>query len=318
MRKPKVSVIVPNYNHVNYLPQRLDSIFNQTFQDFDVILLDDCSTDNSREILNQYRNHPKVSTIIFNEHNSGSTFIQWDKGIKLANGEFIWIAESDDWCEPTLLEVCVDALCRNSTTTLSYVQSYFISGVNRIEWISKQDELERTLPGNDFIKKHMVSRNAIFNASMAVFRRSAYYQVDPNFKNFIFCGDWLVWIGIAGQGDVFISGKVLNYFRSHDTDVSGKSYASGINFVEELQILFNLVDKNQISDSEFLTALMAKHINFKLSKYTYSQQMVLKIEALFYLDEHTKLFNSRLKRNYIEINLKRKMVSLIKKFVLWK
>jgi glycosyltransferase involved in cell wall biosynthesis len=57
----KVSVIVPNYNHAKYLPRRLDSIFNQTFQDFEVILLDDCSTDNSLSIPGEYVKHPKVS-----------------------------------------------------------------------------------------------------------------------------------------------------------------------------------------------------------------------------------------------------------------
>ncbi len=69
---PRVSVIVPNYNHGKYLPLRLESIFNQTFQDFEVILLDDCSSDNSREILELYRNHPKVSTIIYNKRIRGS------------------------------------------------------------------------------------------------------------------------------------------------------------------------------------------------------------------------------------------------------
>ena len=51
---PQVSVIVPNYNHAPYLRQRLDSIFNQNFQDFEVIILDDCSTDNSKEIIEEY------------------------------------------------------------------------------------------------------------------------------------------------------------------------------------------------------------------------------------------------------------------------
>jgi len=48
---PKVSVIVPNYNHAPYLKQRIDSILAQSYQDFELILLDDCSTDNSREML---------------------------------------------------------------------------------------------------------------------------------------------------------------------------------------------------------------------------------------------------------------------------
>jgi glycosyltransferase involved in cell wall biosynthesis len=78
---PLVSIIVPNYNHEKFLKKRLDSIFNQTFQDFEVILMDDCSTDDSRIILSDYAKNSKVSHCIFNESNSGNTFKQWVKGL---------------------------------------------------------------------------------------------------------------------------------------------------------------------------------------------------------------------------------------------
>ncbi len=86
---PKVSVIVPNYNHSRFLVQRLDSIFNQTVQDFELILLDDCSSDNSEEILKQYANHAKVAHFITNKTNSGSPFRQWKKGVELARGTYV-------------------------------------------------------------------------------------------------------------------------------------------------------------------------------------------------------------------------------------
>lgn len=99
-----VSVIIPNYNHAAYLRQRIDSVLSQSFDDFELILLDDCSTDNSREVLESYWQHPKLSHLIYNETNSGSVFRQWQKGIDLAKGEFIWIAESDDYAHPQFLE----------------------------------------------------------------------------------------------------------------------------------------------------------------------------------------------------------------------
>ena len=90
----KVSVVIPNYNHARFLPKRVDSVLRQTFQDFDLILLDDCSTDDSRSILSKYADDPRVK-IEFNEVNSGSSFKQWNKGVGLARGEYVWIAESD-------------------------------------------------------------------------------------------------------------------------------------------------------------------------------------------------------------------------------
>lgn len=68
---PKVSVILPNYNHGRFLKRRLDSIFDQTFQDLEVIFLDDASTDNSMEVFAQYASNPKIKKVLVNSRNSG-------------------------------------------------------------------------------------------------------------------------------------------------------------------------------------------------------------------------------------------------------
>ena len=90
-----LSVIIPNYCHARYLKERIESILAQSYQDFELIILDDCSTDNSREIIEQYRSNPRVKHIVYNEQNSGSPFVQWQRGFTLASGEYIWIAL---WC----------------------------------------------------------------------------------------------------------------------------------------------------------------------------------------------------------------------------
>src|SRR5690349_2386149 len=108
-----ISVIIPNFDHASFLKQRIESVLNQTFQDFEIIILDDCSTDNSREIIEQYRQHPKVSHIEYNKTNSGSTFIQWQKGLSIAVGEYMWIAESDDVSSPKFIEKMVGLLQRD-------------------------------------------------------------------------------------------------------------------------------------------------------------------------------------------------------------
>src|SRR5712671_345349 len=107
--EPTVSVIIPNYNHARFLRQRVDSVLGQTFQDFELILLDDCSTDERQSIIPENAADPRVR-MEFNEKNSGSTFKQWNKGVRLARGEYVWIAESDDYAEPQLLEKLVSRL----------------------------------------------------------------------------------------------------------------------------------------------------------------------------------------------------------------
>lgn len=96
---PLITVIIPNFNHAKYLRERIDSVLNQTYNNIEVFLLDDCSNDNSKEILMSYESSPLVKGILLNEENSGSTFRQWQKGFELAHGEYIWIAESDDYCD---------------------------------------------------------------------------------------------------------------------------------------------------------------------------------------------------------------------------
>jgi len=88
---PKVSVIIPNYNHARFLEQRIQSILNQTYQDFEILYLDDASTDDSNEVFAQFKDDRRIRSIL-NQTNSGSPFKQWNRGIKAATGDYIWIA----------------------------------------------------------------------------------------------------------------------------------------------------------------------------------------------------------------------------------
>lgn len=306
---PEVSVIIPNYNHAAFLNERIDSVLDQTFRDFEVIILDDCSKDNSREIIESYRADARVSHIIYNDTNSGNTFRQWQKGIEMAKGEYIWIAESDDWCEPSFLYTLVQAFRKDPALVLGYVQSYAVDRDNNIQWVSRQDKLENTMEGNDFVKRHLLHGNAIFNASMAVFKRSAYIGIPGNYTGYKFCGDWLFWSEIARKGKVFISGKALNYFRNHNADVSGRAYSEGLNYVEELQVLFSFFDEKLIGEEEFISSLNAKYLRYKTSKNNFSEEVTRKIENLFYTDERTKVFKPRLIKTYRRTVLKQKIRS---------
>ena len=105
--EPLVSVIIPNYNYAHYLEERMDSVLNQTFQDFEIIILDDASTDGSIKVIEKYKSHPKIASVVINGSNSGSPFKQWKKGIQLARGKYIWIVEADDVADLSFLETTV-------------------------------------------------------------------------------------------------------------------------------------------------------------------------------------------------------------------
>src|SRR5262245_42246739 len=122
---PKVTVVIPNYNYARYLPRRIESVLGQTFGDFEVLLLDDASIDESREVIARYAGDPRVRTI-FNDRNSGSTFKQWNRGFREARGEYIWIAESDDYADLSLLAKLVDRLDGHPSVGLAYCQSWVV------------------------------------------------------------------------------------------------------------------------------------------------------------------------------------------------
>ena len=254
-----VSVIIPNYNHAQFLNLRIESVLRQTYRNFEVIILDDCSTDNSREIIELYRAHPHVSKIVFNETNSGTTFKQWQKGIELAQGEYIWIAESDDWCEPTFLEVLIDGVAINDEIVVGYCGAIVIADDNEILYTSNSKKINEVTDGVAFIKEQLLESNVIFNASMAVFRKETFKQISLEFTTYKFCGDWLFWIMLAQKGRVFTSGKYLNYFRKHGLDVSGKAMDNGTYFIEYPRIVKYLLDNGLIDEHQMRSLLFKKY-----------------------------------------------------------
>ncbi|RZK04461.1 MAG: glycosyltransferase family 2 protein, partial [Flavobacterium sp.] len=211
----KVSVIIPNCDHGSFLNQRIQSVLKQTFQDFEIIILDDCSTDNSKEIIEHYREHSKITSIIYNEKNSGSAFKQWEKGISVARGEWIWIAESDDWCEASFLDTIMDGLSENDQCVLGYCQSFAVGDDGVILWQTGARQLLAYHDGQEFINNRLLYVCDIVNASSVVWKKSEFQYIGKKYTNFKACGDWLFWIELVRRGQIMVSGKMLNYFRKY-------------------------------------------------------------------------------------------------------
>ncbi|MBS0216292.1 MAG: glycosyltransferase family 2 protein [Proteobacteria bacterium] len=277
---PEVSVIVPNYNHAPYLASRIDSILAQTWRDFELILLDDCSPDGSMAVLERYRDHPQVSHLVRNEVNGGTTFKQWEKGIALARGRYVWIAESDDWCEPTFLETLLAGLHADPDCVLAYCQAYFVGPDGVINWQSRADRLAETLDGREFIRRQMAP-TSIYNASMALWRRDLYEQVPRDYLDYRFCGDWLFWIGLARLGKVHISGRLLDYYRQHPQNVSTGVYRSGLNFVEEMQVANWMFDQGLLGDREYAAFFKKKYREYWPVRDRLDPGLHQQIRALF-------------------------------------
>ena len=275
---PFVSVVIPNYNHASYLPERIESVLAQTYRHFEVILLDDCSTDDSAAVLARYAGHEKVSYVVLNEQNSGSTFKQWARGIALAQGEWVWIAESDDWCEPTLLQTLMEGV--EPTISVAFCQSLMVQN-GRIIWSLNADFLSKSYDGREFVAEYMLKNSRMYNASMCIFRKGLYFQLDASYTHYKFCGDWLFWILLAQAGNVYVSGKVLNYFRKHAADVSGSATQNGLMYTEYLQLLDDLV-AHRVIDLAKRRELLKHKLNELLLNTKLAPAIVARIKPSYY------------------------------------
>lgn len=269
---PLVSVVVPSYNHEKFIKERIESILNQTFQDFELIILDDVSPDNSRAIIETYRNHPKVSHIVYNEKNSGSTFAQWNNAIfNYAKGKYIWIAESDDVADLNLLDTLVAALNNDQNIVVAYTQSSRMNANGEItgSWLDwthtlpegKKFEHSFTMDGYEYIEKYLIHKNTVPNASAVLFKKDVYKKVGGAEKNQKTTGDWHLWIKIILNGKVHFNSSELNKFRYHETSVIAR--ATTTNDKDKLSIKYKLLEnilnmrfqlKNEkifLSDSKF-------------------------------------------------------------------
>ena len=247
---PRVSVIIPNYNYEKYLEERIITVLSQSFQDYELIILDDCSTDNSREIIKTFQCNPHVSKIIYNEENSGSPFPQWERGINASTGEWIWIAESDDAADEHFLETLINEVNKNKNSVVAYSHSYMIDTQgNKLskDWDDNTlDNYSLTYNCNSFIHKKLIWNCCIYNASMVLFKKTTFYSIKNTYKQYSTCGDWAFWLEICSKGDVIEICKKLNFFRQHSKRATNNAARKGNDWMEVANILNNAIETYNI------------------------------------------------------------------------
>lgn len=244
--KPLVSVVVPNYNHAPYLKERIDSILSQSYKNIDLIILDDCSKDDSMDIIRLYEDRARI---VVNKENSGSPFRQWMKGIEMAKGSFVWIAESDDSSDPLFLEKAVEAMT-SSGSVLAFSRSKEIDSEGHalgIQRYQRDMEEDFSMDGKKFIKRYLSRKNVVANASAAVFRKDAALKADREFMDYSGAGDILFWSSIAEKGRVSFIAEPLNLFRQHGSNRTVQDALSGKGLHESLMVYRRLYEKGYIS-----------------------------------------------------------------------
>lgn len=228
----KVSVIIPNYNYAAFLEERIDSIIHQTYPIYELIVLDDCSSDNSVSLIEKKCSeltNVKIK-IIINQENSGSVFSQWQKGISQACGDYFWICEADDSAEPTFLETVMKGF-DDPKVVLSYSDSARIDDKNQLIRSDCQDLYNMfgcdhwdhpfVVDGKEEIRKYLSVLNTILNVSGVVWKKTDdILQIIEEAKKYKVAGDWYIYVKLLMNGKLAFFNQSLNYYRKHEGSVT--------------------------------------------------------------------------------------------------
>lgn len=259
-----VSVVVASYNHAEFLEQRMDSLINQTYPDMEILVIDDCSPDNSVEVLRKYEPHPRVKLVI-REKNSGWVAVS-NHGIDMSSGEFVIFSNCDDDCDPRMIERLVDAMRVNPTAGIAFCRSLMVDEHGRVlgDDFSIREPSFRvrcstdTLLTRKEISRFLLHSCVIPNLSAALIRRECFATIGNLSPDYHACSDWDLFFRIATGYDVAYVAEPLNRFRQHNTTIRSltKGRAAYEEFFRVLLGQIRLLDLTFIERCRFRTRVM--------------------------------------------------------------
>ncbi|WP_271504865.1 glycoside hydrolase family 99-like domain-containing protein [Bradyrhizobium sp. CCBAU 11357] len=234
---PTISVAVPNYNYAHCLPERLYTIFDQNHSIEELIVLDDCSKDDSISVIMKVaEERQRDLTLLVNEENSGSVFAQWTKAAEMAKGEFLWIAEADDLSEPTFLSSLLALMKADPNIAFGFTDSKSIDAEGQHVYESykpyyasiEPGALSKTevFEGREFVTRFLGVKNTILNVSSVLWRReallSALAACRKDLKDLRMAGDWRIYLEcLAAPGaKIAYVADPLNVHRRHAASVT--------------------------------------------------------------------------------------------------
>ncbi len=317
---PLVSVILPSYNHARYLPRRIESILEQTYVNIEILILDDCSPDNSREVIREYAARDARIEVYFNEHNSGSTFKQWKKGLDWAKGKYIWIAESDDFAEPAFLAQLVPMLEADDSVVLAHSNSTVVDENDTphgttADWKNERYHtnhwgIDHVADGRQEIEQYFQLGCIINNVSAVVFRRASIDAVGGIDTSYRYTGDWLLYLKLGLIGKMAYRAACLSNYRDHASNTTKKSYSDGSQLFERQRCFVFLYRAKVLSPAgmkRLLTTASGEYIMlaYELLRRTWRPKLfasyarrLLGIDLQFYLHMQTNVVRTLVRGNY--------------------
>ncbi len=218
-QKPLISVIIPSYNHEKYIAKAIESVLYQTYENFELIIVDDGSKDNSRNIINSYSD----SRIKFVEQENKGAHNAINHGISLSKGEYITILNSDDEFMENRFEKILPLFDK-----YDFVATYIelIDEKNKILGIKEGfrnlepwpvENPNKTFKTSNNFKKNLVMSNFISTTSNMIFKREVYEKVG-GMRNFRYVHDWDFALRVSEDFSMYLLEEPLMKYRLHNTN----------------------------------------------------------------------------------------------------
>lgn len=223
----KISIITASYNYENYIKETVQSVLSQTSNDWEMIIVDDCSTDNSIDVIKSY-NDDRIKLFV-NEKNLGLKETL-KRGIKEASSDWIVFLESDDVLAPDYLAKKVEIAQKYNDINLIFNDCEFFGDEERVKAFEHALKKTRSLLQNQSYPKKMLydfyQSNKIFTFSSVMARRSDLLKVNFNPK-LDYLIDWHLWIQLSSLGKFYYLPEKLTKWRLHKNSyINSSTYKS--------------------------------------------------------------------------------------------
>lgn len=236
-----VSVVIPAYNAERFIAQTIDSVLAQTYPEYEIVAIDDCSTDNTFRILQQYQAHPKVR-IYHNEANKGVSPTS-NMGIKLAQGDLVIKLDADDFYEPEYLAAVVEFFQTHEEVGLVF------SGLNLIHPDGRREPEMKFLNSwargrEEFLPTLL--KLCVPRAPTICVRRSCYEKLGIFIEEMSAHADWEMWVRVAANYQVGYIARILaNYRLSYGSNHTVQSMLDGRS-IHDMTLWLSLLAANKL------------------------------------------------------------------------
>jgi glycosyltransferase involved in cell wall biosynthesis len=254
--KPLVSIVFTSYNHQEYLRQAIDSLVNQTYPNIEIIIIDDCSTDGSQDILKEYEHFENIN-LKLQTKNSGSYVKASNLGASFAKGEYLLFAQCDDFAESNQIETLLQAFENNPSVGVVFSKSNLVDEKGETfadDFYGREKSFKKAVNENGWIQakkmKEFLSFSCVIpNLSAALIKRNLFEEINGLSEQYLVVADWEFWLDLTEKTDFYYLSQPLNYFRQHATTIRS-SIKMKTQIVEIYKMFYNHIYKNQLEPSQ--------------------------------------------------------------------